>query len=443
METNILGKEKITTLFFKYSIPSIAGMLFLGVNTFVDGFFVGHYIGVNALAGINIAMPFFSLMIAVGVVIGIGAQSVLGRRLGEGDRAAANDAFTTALALMAGVSSLLAVLAVGFHQQIAGLLGANEQLLPFSSVYIGCAGLFLPFLGLMFVLDYALKVMGKPVYSMQVLIVAVIGHMLLNVLFIARLQWGMFGAALAIGLSYTAAFLLAARPFIGKESLLRPFAGRWRNALAREIVANGSSEGLHEIGTGITTFLFNITLMRYAGEMGVAAFTAVSYLAFVGNNILIGLADGVGAIVSYNYGLGSVERVKKAFRLAASSAVVIGAGIFALLFFFAKEIILLFLDANNANVLNFAVYGARLYAMAFILSGLNIVASGYFTAVCRPKNAAAIAVSKGILWVGVCLVVLPAVWGINGIWLAVPVAELMTVILSMTLIHSHFVRECQ
>lgn len=415
METNILGKEKITTLFFKYSIPSIAGMLFLGVNTVVDGFFVGHYIGVNALAGINIAMPFFSLMIAVGVVIGIGAQSVLGRRLGEGDRAAANDAFTTALALMAGVSSLLAVLAVGFHQQIAGLLGANEQLLPFSSVYIGCAGLFLPFLGLMFVLDYALKVMGKPVYSMQVLIVAVIGHMLLNVLFIARLQWGMFGAALAIGLSYTAAFLLAARPFIGKESLLRPFAGRWRNALAREIVANGSSEGLHEIGTGITTFLFNITLMRYAGEMGVAAFTAVSYLAFVGNNILIGLADGVGAIVSYNYGLGSVERVKKAFRLAASSAVVIGAGIFALLFFFAKEIILLFLDANNANVLNFAVYGARLYAMAFILSGLNIVASGYFTAVCRPKNAAAIAVSKGILWVGVCLVVLPAVWGINGI----------------------------
>lgn len=443
METNILGKEKITTLFFKYSIPSIAGMLFLGVNTVVDGFFVGHYIGVNALAGINIAMPFFSLMIAVGVVIGIGTQSVLGRRLGEGDRAAANDAFTTALVLMAGVSSLLAVLAVGFHQQIAGLLGANEQLLPFSSVYIGCAGLFLPFLGLMFVLDYALKVMGKPVYSMQVLIVAVIGHMLLNALFIARLQWGMFGAALAIGLSYTAAFLLAARPFIGKESLLRPFAGRWRNALAREIVANGSSEGLHEIGTGITTFLFNITLMRYAGEMGVAAFTAVSYLAFVGNNILIGLADGVGAIVSYNYGLGSVERVKKAFRLAASSAVVIGAGIFALLFFFAKEIILLFLDANNANVLNFAVYGARLYAMAFILSGLNIVASGYFTAVCRPKNAAAIAVSKGILWVGVCLVVLPAVWGINGIWLAVPVAELMTVILSMTLIHSHFVRECQ
>ena len=443
METNILGREKITTLFFKYSIPSIAGMLFLGVNTVVDGFFVGHYIGVNALASINIAMPFFSLMIAIGVVIGIGTQSVLGRRLGEGDRQAAKDAFATALLLMAAMSLLLAAFAVCLHEQIAGLLGASPQLLPLVSVYIGCAGTFLPFLGLMFVLDYALKVTGKPVYSMQVLIVAVIGHMLLNALFIAQMQWGMLGAALAIGLSYTAAFVLAALPFADKRSALRPFSGRWRSAFAKEIVANDSSEGLSEVGTGITTFLFNITLMRYAGELGVAAFTAVSYLAFVGNNILIGLSDGVGAIVSYNYGLGRVDRVKKAFRLAAASAVVIGAGIFAVLFFFAREIILLFLDEGNAAVLEFAVYGARLYAMAFVLSGLNIVASGYFTAVCRPKNAAAIAISKGILWVGVCLVALPAALGVRGIWLTVPVAEFLTVILSATLLRGHFARECR
>ena len=443
METNILGREKITTLFFKYSIPSIAGMLFLGVNTVVDGFFVGHYIGVNALAAINIAMPFFSLMIAIGVVIGIGAQSVLGRRLGEGDRQAANDAFATALLLMAGVSSLLAVLAVAFHEQIARLLGASAQLLPFSSVYIGCAGAFLPFLGLMFVLDYALKVTGRPVYSMQVLIVAVVGHMLLNALFIVHLQFGMLGAALAVGLSYTAAFVLAALPFSGKKSSLQAFSGRWRSALAKEMVANGSAEGLSEVGTGVTTFLFNITVMRYAGELGVAAFTAVSYLAFVGNNILIGLADGVGAIVSYNYGLGSLERVKKAFRLAVFSAVAIGTGIFAVLFFYAGDIILLFLDERNAVVLEFAVYGARLYALAFVLSGVNIVASGYFTAVCRPKDAAAIAVSKGVLWIGVCLVALPALFGVRGIWLTVPVAEFLTVILSMTLLRSHFSRECR
>ena len=209
------------------------------------------------------------------------------------------------------------------------------------------------------------------------------------------------------------------------------------------MVANGSAEGLSEVGTGVTTFLFNITLMRYAGELGVAAFTAVSYLAFVGNNILIGLADGVGAIVSYNYGLGSLERVKKAFRLAVFSAVAIGTGIFAVLFFYAGDIILLFLDERNAVVLEFAVYGARLYALAFVLSGVNIVASGYFTAVCRPKDAAAIAVSKGVLWIGVCLVALPALFGVRGIWLTVPASEFLTIILSMTLLRSHFSRECR
>ena len=332
MQQNILEKDKITILFLKYTIPSVAGMLFLGINTVVDGFFVGHYIGVNALASVNIAMPFFSLMIAIGVVIGIGTQSLIGRKLGEGNLKAATDTFKTSLILMIGISVLLSVLAIVFTKEIASFLGANEQLMPLVTIYLSYQGVFLPILGTMFVLDYVLKVMGKPIYAMQVLIVAVISHMVLNYIMIVQLKLGIKGAAIATGLGYSVAFIMAILPFYTGKTILKLFDGNIDKELAYTIVYNGSSEGLTEIATGITTFLFNITLMRYVGEIGVAAFTAISYLSFVGNNILIGLSDGVGSIISYNYGKGNMDRVKKALKLAFSSAFFIGIVILYIIF---------------------------------------------------------------------------------------------------------------
>ena len=438
MQQNILEKDKITILFLKYTIPSVAGMLFLGINTVVDGFFVGHYIGVNALASVNIAMPFFSLMIAIGVVIGIGTQSLIGRKLGEGNLKAATDTFKTSLILMIGISVLLSVLAIVFTKEIASFLGANEQLMPLVTIYLSYQGVFLPILGTMFVLDYVLKVMGKPIYAMQVLIVAVISHMVLNYIMIVQLKLGIKGAAIATGLGYSVAFIMAILPFYTGKTILKLFDGNIDKELAYTIVYNGSSEGLTEIATGITTFLFNITLMRYVGEIGVAAFTAISYLSFVGNNILIGLSDGVGSIISYNYGKGNMDRVKKALKLAFSSAFFIGIVIFTIMFNFSREIIIIFLDTNNEAVINFAVYGAGVYAFAFLLNGINVIASGYFTAICDPKNAAFIALSKGIIWVGIGTYVLPSVFGIQSIWLTVPLAEILTFFLSITLIRNHF-----
>lgn len=437
MNESKLGKENITMLFLKYSIPTISGMLFLGINTIVDGFFVGNYIGANALASINIAMPFSSIMLAIGVIIGIGAQSNIGRMLGKGNIKEANDTFKTAIILIIGISLLLSVIAVGFTSQIAVFLGANEQLMPMVTTYISYVGLFLPFFGVMFVLDYVLKVMGKPLYALLVLVVSVTSHMMFNYFFIVRLTLGIKGAAFATGLGYSIAFIMAIIPFITGRTAVKLCKGSFKKTSASDIIYNGSAEGLSEIGTGVTTFLFNITLMRYVGEVGVAAFTAISYLSFIGNNMLIGLSDGVGAIISYNYGSGKIERVKKAVKLAGFSALIIGVGFFSMLSIFAGEIIAIFLDASSDHVLNFAVYGAKLYAFAFLVNGLNIVASGYFTAIGKPKPSALIALSKGIVWIGIGIIILPPLFGIKGIWLTVPIAEMLTLLLSASMMYKH------
>lgn len=438
MKENVLGQQNITTLFFSYSIPAVAGMLFLGINTIVDGFFVGNYIGVNALASVNIAMPFFSLMLALGVIIGIGTQSLIGRSLGEGNSKAAGDTFTTALMLITGAALVMAAIALGFTNEIAAFLGASSQLMPLVENYITYTGLFLPFLGIMFVLDYVLKVQGKPLYSMLVLVTAVMTHMVLNYLFVVRWSLGIKGAALATGAGYSIAFVMAILPFLTGRTVLRLTGGRFSPDLARRIFYNGMSEGLAEVGTGITTFLFNITLMRYAGEIGVAAFTTISYLQFIGNNMLLGLADGVGAIVSYNYGSRQLERVKAVLRLAGFSALIMGSFFFGVILVYSREIIALFLDASHAPVLAFAENGAKLYAFAFFANGLNIVAAGYFTAICNPAQAVAIALNRGILWISLGLILLPKFWGISGIWLTVPLAEMLTLLLSARLLYRHF-----
>lgn len=437
MKETRLGTDPIHKLFFQYSLPSVAAMLFLGLNTIIDGLFVGRYIGAEALAAINLDMPFSSFLFALSVLIGIGSQSLIGRNLGAGQKAAANNAFTTALILVGSLSLFFTAAALLFPDNIAYLLGANEHLLPQVSLYIRCLGGFLPFVTVMMVLDYALKTIAMPVYAMLALVVAISSHIFFNWLFIVKLSWGIQGAAYATGIAFITAFIMAALPFFRKTTSLRPFAGTFDKQAAKDILYSGSSEGLSELGTGITTFLFNITLMKYAGEMGVAAFTVVSYLSFMGNNLLFGLSDGVGAIISYNYGSRQLQRVKKALKITFAAAFIIGLSIFIAIFFFSKEVLSLFFSEENQEVLTFAVYGAKLYAFAFLFNGLNIVISGYFTAIGSPKKALVISLSKGIVFIALGITLLPLLLGIEGIWLTVPLAEIITLGLSGFFIYWH------
>ena len=211
-------------------------------------------------------------------------------------------------------------------------------------------------------------------------------HMLFNWLLIAKFALGIKGAAIATGIGFIIAFVMAILPFLTKKAVLKPFASSFNKHAARHILYSGLSEGLSEMGTGITTFLFNITLMRYVGEMGVVAFTVISYLAFIGNNVLIGLSDGVGAIISYNYGSRQMDRVKKVLQMVLATGFVIGVGIFIAIFGFSKEVIALFLNEGNEQVLAFSVDGAKLYAFAFLVNGVNIVVASYFTAMAARRK---------------------------------------------------------
>lgn len=431
---NSLGTEKITKLFFRYAIPSIMGLLLMSIYTIIDGIFVGNFVGANALASINITMPGVHIIIAISIVIAIGSQSLMGIKLGEGKIEIAQDVFKTAFIVVLTISFGVGLAFILWSPWIIILFGASPILLTDAVSFLKLSACFFPFFGGMIVCDFALKTVGRPGYSALLMLVSVVTNIALDYLFIAYLNFGIQGAALATGISYIVAFVMAVVPFLNKKQSINLWVGTFQWKLARKMVYNGSSEGLSELAAGFTTLLFNITLMRYVGEAGVVAFTIINYINFLGMAILMGLAEGIGPIVSYNFGNQQFPRIKSILKIAWLASAVVGSFIFIALFSYSQQLIGLFIGENAVAVSTFALQGVRLYAMAFLISGLNLVAASYFTALGKPKKAATIVLLRGFIFLFAGIMIMPNLIGINGIWLAVPIAEVATFLLTFILV---------
>ena len=434
MNKNRLGEEKVTTLFFRYAIPSILGLLLMSIYTIIDGIFVGNFVGPNALASINITLPGIHIIIAISIVIGIGSQSLMGIRLGEGNVDVAKNVFKTGFIFVLAIAVVIGAFFILCSEGIVTFFGASALLVTEAAAFLKLTACFLPFFAGMVVCDFALKTVGRPIYAAMLMLVSVIVNILLDYLFIVHLGWGIRGAALATGISYTIAFGMAVVPFLKQGMLINLWEGKFQWKLARDVIYNGSSEGLSELAAGFTTLLFNITLMRYVGEVGVIAFTIINYINFLGMAILMGLAEGIGPLVSYNFGSQQFTRIRSILKIACLSSIGVGGMIFIFLFCYSEPLIGRFIGNRAGEVNAFALSGIRLYAMAFLISGLNLVSASYFTALGKPKKAATIVALRGFIFLFAGIIMMPSVFGIKGIWLAVPIAEVMTLIITIVLL---------
>ncbi|MGL5694925.1 MAG: MATE family efflux transporter, partial [Peptostreptococcaceae bacterium] len=220
MEQAILGTEKLSKLFIKFTIPSIIGMIFIGIQGIIDGLFVGNVIGENALASVNLVQPYVQLIMAYALVISVGAQSVIGINLGKGENDKAKNIFRTAMILLIVLSLLVSIIGITFSDSIAIFLGANEVLLDGASMYIKTISLFVIFVSIMFLFEMVVRTIGKPNISLVSMIVAVVLNVILDYLLIKKFSMGIKGAAIATGLSYTVAFFINVIPFLSKKTVI-------------------------------------------------------------------------------------------------------------------------------------------------------------------------------------------------------------------------------
>lgn len=431
---SMLATGAINKLFRRFAIPGVVGLLFLGIQTVIDGIMLGNFVGSNALASVGLVLPCYSFIAAVSVIIGIGCQTLVSINLGRQDRAGANNALTSGFIAIAFFTTLFAILLFVFAPHIPQLLGANTVLASDSVAYLRALSPFFPIIGVMFFSDYILKSMGHPIYSMVIMSGTVIANILLDLLFIVVFEMGVTGAGFATGLAFLLGSLCSLPIIFNRNNLISVQSGRFNMKLVWQMLYNGSSEGVSEFSSGISVIMFNIVIMKYLGENGVAAFVAINYVFFIGITVFLGISDGIIPIISYNYGANRWDRIKEALKLAFKTNLIIGITLFVLLMFFGEYLISIFFNSNDTEVLQLAINGAHIYAFAFLLNGFNILSTSYFTAMSNAKISIIISLCRGLVFVAICIWLLPEIFGVGGIWVAVPIAELLTFAVSVFLV---------
>ena len=437
-EEQMLATGNVGKLFIQFGIPGVLGLLLIGFQPMVDGLFLINFVGPDALAGVNLFVPVYTFVSALAVVVGIGSQTIVSLSLGEKNYATANDSFRTAGVFLAVFLLALSAVCYAGAEPLSRFLGADADLQHYTVDYIRYLSPFLPVLALLFLGDYMLKATARPYLALSLLGLVLLLNIVLDYLLVAVMGAGVKGAALATGISLSVPLLLMAVLLLRKDNIVSFRKGKFRYKLLWNMLYNGSSEGLSELSAGITVFLFNNVMMDLFGKSGVAAFTSVNYLLYLGVQLYVGLSDGIIPILSYNYGAGNKERVRATIRLGRRTNLIIGLIFFALLFWGGTFLVGHFFgntDAGDVEIIKaIAVTGAMYVAFAFFFNGQNILSSSLFTSMGDARTSVVISLMRGLLLVVIGIFILPLVFGNTGIWLVIPLAELVTLFYCLVIV---------
>lgn len=431
-QSNIVTLNE-TKLFYKFAVPNILSLMLLSSAGIVDAIFIGRYVDEISLAAVNTANPVYSFIWGLSMMIMIGGAVAAGKYFGEKNIKAANEVFTNSIVAVFLVSVVLSVLIFLFADNIIRLIGGSEKTTPIAVTYLQTILPFIVFTTIGYGLSVFARVDGFPMLASLALIIGALTNIILDAIFIAVLNMGVKGAAYATGISFIVSFMILFIHFLRKKGNLR-FLYKVRNfSQIIKTSYNGLSEFLNEISVGITMALFNIIMMKYAQEEGVAAFTAINYIMWLGNMVNYGAADTLNPLISTNYGAGKFDRIKNILKTGAFFTLLNGFGIFLTILFFSHELTSLFIKDTSSNAYNISIAFMSYVKWAFFLSGINMVLSSYFTAMLRPKESAVIASLRSLIMPYFMLLLLPKLLEIKGVYLTIPVSEIVTFITALTL----------
>ena len=416
--------------YLKSLLPSILTMIFLSFYTTIDGFFVSRYAGSDALAGINIVIPITCVTFGVAVMLATGAGAIIGEHLGRGEMEQANRIFSFMCLVLLAFSVAFTALGVAFLRPIAVLLGSSERLMPHVLPY--ALVVFLGTVPMAFKLffEYLVRSDGNSKVGLAMSVAGLVLNVGLDYLFVGVFGLGTLGAAWGTTLSITASALIGLVYFLrfGNIRFARPKADA---KVLLKSCTNGSSEMFTEFSTGITTLLFNLMVMKYFGEDGVAAVTIIMYIYYFFISFYMGIAVAVAPVVSYNVGAQNPAKIREMLRYSFRTIAVTAALILAASLLGGQAIIHLFVQSGN--VFDITWQALRLFSPVFVFIGFNVFLSGYFTALGNGLTSAVISLLRSLVLVVVFIAVLPLLLEENGIWLTMPFSEAATVLVAVQL----------
>lgn len=415
-------------LFTKYVSQNILGMLGISVYILADTFFISLAEGADGITALNLVLPVYSLIFAVGAMIGVGSAIRFKILRARNDREA-EIYFSNALlwALMIGIVFIL--IGISMPEKVVALLGGDDRIVAVGKDYTAIFMMFAPFFMWNHICNAFVRNDGAPSVAMAATLCSSLFNVVFDYVLMFPLRLGMRGAALATALSPVLGVAICCVHLLSKKSTITV---RWTVPSARRLFAAcqlGISAFVGEISSGVTTVVFNMIILRLAGNVGVAAYGVVANTSLVAAAVFNGVSQGSQPLLSDYYGKGQTESVRKVVKLGVGTALGLAVLILVVVCVLAEPITSVFNHEENAALAAYAVTGLRLYFIGFLSAGFNIVGTGILSAVESARWAFAASISRGFVSIIVCAFVLSAVLGMNGVWLAFPAAELLTSVL--------------
>ena len=426
-----LSDHFTTGRLLRFALPSIVMMIFTSFYGVVDGIFVSNFTGSTAFASLNLVWPYIMILGGVGFILGVGGTALVSYQMGTGDRKLANRTFSLIVYTAIAVGLLLTLVGELTLAPVCRLMGASEAMLPHCLAYgrVMLLGI-IPFT-LQNMFQSFLVAAEKPRLGLWVTVAAGITNMVLDYLFMGPFHWGVVGAAWATTLSECVGGLIPLLYFcFPNSSLYRLGKTRWDGAALRQTCWNGLSEFVTNISMSLVNMLYNLQLMKYIGEDGVAAYGVIQYVAFFFVAIYIGYSMGTAPIVSFHYGAENYDELKNLFRKGMGFIAVAALCMITLSQTLANVVAGIFVG-YDAELTALTAHAFRIYSLAFLMSGFNIYGSDFFTALNNGKISAAISFIRTILLEMSAVMLLPLAFGVDGVWIALPIAEALALIVTV------------
>lgn len=430
---NILAKDFNTKSLLKYVFPTILMMIFLSTYTIVDGLFVANLVGEDALSALNIVMPVINILLAIGLMFSTGGTAVMGRLMGEGKEHEARSFLSILYIVAIILGAILTTVFLIFSDEIIVLLGVNDELYPYAKDYLVALSYFSVSYFLQVFVQSFFVLAGKPILGFMTCFFGGMINIALDYVFILpdMLDLGITGAGLATGIGNCVPAIFGVMYFLfNRKGTLYFEKPIFKTRVLFQSMFNGMSELVSQLSTAITTLLFNIILLELVGKSGVASISVILYIQMIQTALYFGYAIGVAPVISYKYGAKDIKGLqnilKISFRFTAIVSVIVI--IFSLLF---GEFAISIFISRTSQTFEMAVHGLKLFSIAYLFMGINVFMSSMFTALSNGKVSAILSLTRTLVFLVGSLVILPYLFDLNGVWLAVPLAELLACGLSV------------
>lgn len=434
-----LLQEDARKLFFRYLLPSISATLVTSIYVLADTIMIGKGVGANGMAALNLILPLYNVLFGTGLLLGVGGAVLMSIANGGGDHQLANRYFTHSVIASGVVSMIYVILGNLFLKEIGYVLGCTTENIGLFISYSQYLITFSPVFIFSSLLQAFIRNDGAPKKAMMAVISGGVTNIILDYIFIFKLDMGMAGGAIATVIGSTLSVGILLTHFLSIHHKMRLVKEKWSWEIIKKITYSGLPSFLIEVASGVVVLLFNLQLLKYRGDVGVVAYSIVANSAIVAMSLFNGVSQGAQPIIATNYGAHQTQRVLQVRRLGAITVVIIGTIIYLLGALYPDITVTIFVNPTS-EILELGIEAIRIYFIAFLMMSLNMFYSTYFQSVLKPGLSLAICLLRGFILCVILVFILPIWLGVTGIWLVMPITECITLVITIVLLKKQHIK---